>query len=327
MAERIRILVTGGAGYIGSHACKALARAGHLPITFDNLDRGHAEFVRWGPLEIGDLTDRARLDEVMATHRPRAVMHFAALAYVGESVTDPGLYYRNNLVGSLNLIDAARAGGGLPLVFSSTCATYGPPRAMPMAESHPQAPINPYGASKLMVEQILKDYRRAYGLRSISLRYFNAAGADPEGEIGERHDPETHLIPLILDVALGRREALTIHGTDYETPDGTCIRDYIHVADLAEAHGLALDRLLEGGEGGAFNLGTGEGHSVLRVIDTARRITGHAIPTRPGPRRDGDPPRLIADPALARRELGWTPSRPLLEAQIGDAWAWHRKGP
>jgi len=242
----MRLLVTGGAGYIGSHTCKALAASGHLPITYDNLVYGHPWAVRWGPLEIGDLADRQRLDQVIQHYRPEGVIHFAAYAYVGESVKDPGKYYRNNVAGSLSLLEAMRDHGIPYLVFSSTCATYGVPERIPIPESHPQRPINPYGQSKLMVEQILQDFQVAHGIRSISLRYFNAAGADPDGEIGEAHDPETHLIPLVLEVAGGQRPHITVFGEDYDTPDGTCIRDYIHVTDLAQAHVLAVEALASG---------------------------------------------------------------------------------
>jgi UDP-arabinose 4-epimerase len=320
-----KVLVTGGAGYIGSHACKALAQAGYEPVAYDNLVYGHRESVRWGPLEIGDTADEARLVEVIERHRPVAALHFAAFAYVGESVTDPGKYYRNNVGGTIGLLEALRRCEVRRLVFSSTCATYGIPETGNIAEDHPQAPINPYGRSKLMVEAILRDYDAACGLRSLSLRYFNAAGADPDGEIGEHHDPETHLIPLILDAALGRRPHITIFGSDYDTPDGTCIRDYIHVTDLAAAHVQAL-AALEGGEPtGAINLGIGAGYSVREVIDAARRITGREIPSTNGPRRPGDPARLVAAADRARTVLGWTPAHPDLDAIIGTAWRWHRR--
>lgn len=248
------ILVTGGAGYIGSHACKALALAGYTPVAYDNLVYGHESAVKWGPFEKGDISDRKRLDQVIEKHRPAAVMHFAAYAYVGESVDDPGKYYRNNVVGTLTLLEAMRDHSIDQFVFSSTCATYGVPQQMPIAEDHTQQPINPYGASKLMVEQMLRDFGVAHGLRAISLRYFNAAGADPDAEIGEDHDPETHLIPLVLDAAAGRRESIAVFGDDYATPDGTCIRDYIHVTDLASAHVLALQALESGAESNAYNL-------------------------------------------------------------------------
>ena len=319
------ILVTGGAGYIGSHACKALARAGYLPVTYDNLSRGHRDAVRWGPLIEGDLGDRGRLEEALRSHAIAAVMHFAAFAYVGESVEQPGLYFRNNTVNSLTLFEAMLAAGVKRIVFSSTCATYGLPETMPITEDAPQRPVNPYGESKLMIERALHWLDGAEGLRHAALRYFNAAGADPEGEIGEHHDPETHLIPLILDAAAGRRPAIDIYGTDYPTPDGTAIRDYIHVQDLAEAHVLALRHLLGGGESLALNLGTGEGHSVRATIAAAEAVTGRAIPRRETKRRPGDPPMLVADPARARQRLGWTPRLSDLERIIATAWDWHQK--
>ncbi|MBM3560968.1 MAG: UDP-glucose 4-epimerase GalE, partial [Alphaproteobacteria bacterium] len=261
------VLVTGGAGYIGSHACKALAQAGWQPVAYDNLVYGHPWAVKWGPLERGDILDAARLDAVLAQYKPKAVMHFAAFAYVGESVVDPAKYYTNNIYGTQMLLDAARRAGIDRFVFSSTCATYGLPQRETLDEAHPQAPINPYGFTKLVVERMLADYRAAYGLRSIALRYFNAAGADPDGEIGESHDPETHLLPLLLGAGLGRRPAITVFGRDYATPDGTCIRDYIHVADLAAAHVAAVERLEGEPLRPAYNLGTGNGHSVQQVID------------------------------------------------------------
>ena len=319
------VLVTGGAGYIGSHACKALAIAGFTPVAYDNLEHGHAEAVRWGPLELGDLADRARLDAVIAQHRPVAAMHFAAYAYVGESVTDPGKYYRNNVVGSLSLLEALRDHGIRACVFSSTCATYGVPQQLPLTEDHPQQPINPYGASKRMVERMLADFDAAHGLRSMSLRYFNAAGADPDGETGEGHDPETHLIPLVLDAAAGKRPHITVFGTDYATPDGTCVRDYIHVSDLADAHVLALRALLEGAATTAYNLGNGQGFSVREVIDCAQRVTGREVPAVLGPRRAGDPPTLVGDATRIRRELGWSPRLADLDTIIATAWRWHTR--
>lgn len=320
-----RVLVTGGAGYIGSHACKALARAGYLPVTFDNLVFGHKWAVKWGPLETGDLSDRERLDRVLDEYRPGAVMHFAAYAYVGESVTNPGKYYRNNVGGSLTLIEAMRDHGINRLIFSSTCATYGVPQALPIVETTPQRPINPYGMSKLMVEQMLADFGTAHGLNWIALRYFNAAGADPDNEIGEEHDPETHLIPLVLDAASGRRENITVFGTDHETPDGTCLRDYIHVTDLADAHVKALAALESGLQSCAINLGNGHGHSVREVIDAARRVTGTDFPVRYGPAREGDPAALISDAGLAARLLGWKPQIGDLDEIIRTAWAWHQR--
>jgi UDP-arabinose 4-epimerase len=318
------VLVTGGAGYIGSHVCKALAAAGYVPVTFDNLVYGHRSAVRWGPFLHGDMLDRAALDAALRAWRPVAVMHFAAFAYVGESVTDPGRYYRNNVVGSLTLLEAMRDAGVSQLVFSSTCATYGIPMVVPITEDHPQNPINPYGASKLMVERLLRDFDAAHGLRSISLRYFNAAGADPEGETGEDHDPETHLIPLVLDAAAGRRPDVTVFGTDHPTPDGTCIRDYIHVADLAQAHVLALGALEQGATTTAYNLGNGTGYSVQEVIESARMITGRPIQVRIGTRRAGDPPELVGDAGRIRIELGWAPRHADLVDIVGTAWRWQQ---
>ena len=318
-------LVTGGAGYIGSHTCKALAQAGYTPISYDNLVYGHRWAVRWGPLEVGDINDRARLDAVINQYQPAAVMHFAAYAYVGESVQDPGKYYRNNVAGTLTLLEVMRDHGLDKMIFSSTCATYGVPQSIPIPEDHPQQPINPYGASKLMIERMLADFDTAHGLRSIALRYFNAAGADPEGEIGEAHDPETHLIPLVLDAAAGRRPALTVFGDDYATPDGTCIRDYIHVTDLADAHVRALKVLEQGSNSRAYNLGNGAGFSVREVISAAEAITGRRVPVNIGARRPGDPPRLVGDAARARDELGWSPRYAGLDDILQTAWAWHER--
>lgn len=319
------ILVTGGAGYIGSHACKALARAGYTPIAFDNLVYGHRWSVQWGPLEEGDILDRGRLEEVLKKYKPAAVMHFAAYAYVGESVENPGKYYRNNVAGTVNLLEALRDNDIKKLIFSSTCATYGVPERNPIPEDHPQDPINPYGASKLMIERVLRDFDAAHGLRSISLRYFNAAGADPDAEIGEDHDPETHLIPLVLDAAAGRRPHITVFGDDYDTPDGTCIRDYIHVTDLAEAHLLALKSLENGAASTAFNLGNGQGFSVNQVISTARRVTDREIPVKTGARRAGDPPQLVGDASRAIAILGWKPRFAALEDIVQTAWKWHQR--
>ena len=317
------ILVTGGAGYIGSHACKALSLAGYTPIAFDNLVYGHRWAAKWGPLEEGDVLDRGRLDEVLDKYKPAAVMHFAAYAYVGESVLDPGKYYRNNVAGTVNLLEALRDHDIKSLIFSSTCATYGVPQHNPIPEGHPQNPINPYGTSKLMIEQILRDFDAAHGLRSISLRYFNAAGADPDVEIGEDHDPETHLIPLVLDAAAGKRPYITVFGDDYDTPDGTCIRDYIHVADLADAHVLALKSLEKGAATTAYNLGNGQGFSVNEVINMARRVTDREIPVRNSSRRAGDPPQLVGDAARAIEALGWKPRFAALEDIVTSAWKWH----
>jgi len=316
-------LVTGGAGYVGSHACKALAQAGYKPVVLDNLVYGHPWAVKWGPFEIGDITDRSCLDAVIVKYNPSAVMHFAAYAYVGESVQDPGKYYRNNVAGTLTLLEAARDHGIDKLIFSSTCATYGVPEEVPIREGQQQKPINPYGASKLMIERILEDFDQAYGLRSISLRYFNAAGADPDGEIGEAHDPETHLIPLILDVAAGVRPAIIIFGDDYDTTDGTCIRDYIHVTDLAQAHVLALRALEHGAVTTKYNLGNGQGYSVKEVVCAAEQVTGKNIPIQTASRRLGDPARLVGDATLAIKELGWNPKISQLHKIIETAWQWH----
>jgi UDP-glucose-4-epimerase GalE len=317
------VLVTGGAGYIGSHACKILARAGYRPVVFDNMSRGHREAVRWGPLVEGDLADRGRLTAALVEHRVSAVMHFAAYAYVGESVADPAIYYRNNLGGTLSLLDAMREAGVDQIVFSSTCATYGTPDGVPIREIAPQLPVNPYGETKLAIERSLRWYGEAYGLRSVSLRYFNAAGADPDGEIGELHQPETHLVPLVLQAALGERAQIDIYGTDYPTPDGTAIRDYIHVQDLAEAHLRALEHLAEGGKSAALNLGTGRGHSVREVVRVAEAVSGRPIAWRDTARRPGDPPVLVADPSLAAELLGWRARVSDLETILRTALAWH----
>lgn len=318
----MNILVTGGAGYIGSHACKALALAGYTPISYDNLVYGHRWAVRWGPLEEGDIADRARLDAVIERYRPAAVMHFAAYAYVGESVQDPGKYYRNNVAGTLTLLEAMRDHGIDKLIFSSTCATYGIPESVPIREDHPQRPINPYGASKLMIERMLQDFETAHGLHSIALRYFNAAGADPDGEIGEAHDPETHLIPLVLDAAAGRRPAITVYGDDYDTPDGTCIRDYIHVSDLADAHVLALRALENGAATTAYNLGNGQGFSVHEVIAAAEAVSARRVPVEIGVRRSGDPARLVGEATRAHESLGWQPRFTQLDSILTTAWKW-----
>jgi UDP-glucose-4-epimerase GalE len=320
-----KVLVTGGAGYVGSHACKALARAGYEPIVFDNLSSGHKWAVKWGPLIVGDILDRTALDETIRHYRPSAVMHFAAFAYVAESVADPAKYYRNNVAGTLTVLDAMHAAGIEQIVFSSTCATYGIPQSLPIREDTPQIPINPYGASKLMVERMLGDFANAYGLRSVALRYFNAAGADPDGEIGEDHDPETHLIPLVLDTAARRRPAIAIFGTDYDTPDGTCMRDYIHVTDLATAHVLALVALEKRGKPVAYNLGNGIGFSVKDVLAAAERVTERQIPFVEKSRRAGDPARLVADATRARRELGWSPKFHDLQVILKTAWHWHQR--
>ena len=322
---RQTVLVTGGAGYIGSQTCKVLARAGYLPIAFDNLSRGHRSVVRWGPLVEGELIDRACLCAALVKYRVAAVMHFAAYANVGELVVDPGLYYRNNLGGTLALLEAMRETGVSEIVFSSTCAIYGIPEVVPIGETAPQHPVNPYGETKLAIERALQWYGAAYGLRSVSLRYFNAAGADLQGEIGERHDPETHLVPLVLQAALGQRSRIDIFGTDYPTPDGTAIRDYIHVHDLAIAHLCALERLRVGGGSLVANLGTGYGHSVREVIATAEMISGCIVPTRPAARRLGDPPALVADARVAAAALGWRARHSDLETIIRTALTWHER--
>lgn len=316
------ILVVGGAGYIGAHCCLDLASRGHRPVVYDNLSNGHEEFVRWGPLEVGDLHDRDRLRAVMDRHRPAAIIHFAALIEVGHSLLDPLSFYDNNVGGTIGLLSAAAGAGIDKLVFSSTCATYGDPQTTPMAEEHPQAPINPYGRSKLMVERILADLDALRGLRSVVLRYFNAAGADEEGRIGEWHDPETHAIPIAIEVALGRRPAFTINGSDYDTRDGTCIRDFVHVMDLADAHTRAVEHLLAGGASATVNLGTGTGTSLAELLDVVRAVSGRDLPVASGPRRAGDAPALVADNRRAKELLGWEPKRSI-EDIVASAWRWH----
>lgn len=321
------VLVTGGAGYIGAHACKALKAAGYIPVTFDNLSTGWEAAVRFGPLVRGDLLDPAALAAAFATWKPVAVLHFAALSLVGESMADPGRYWRVNVTGALNLIEAALAAGCQNFVFSSTCATYGEVEGgANLTEDMPQRPINAYGASKRAIEEMLQHFEAAQGLRHVIFRYFNVAGADPEGEIGEDHRPETHLIPVMFEALRGQRPALTLHGTDYPTPDGTCIRDYVHVTDLAEAHVLGLRWLREGRGSRAFNLGTGKGFSVREVLDQARLVTNQAVPVVFGPRRAGDAARLVSGSARAGAELGWAPSRSTLPQMVRDAWAWAQKG-
>ena len=344
----MRILVTGGAGYIGSHAVRALTRAGHQPVVLDNLVYGHADIVERTlkvPLVLGQVGDREVLEPLLRGRHPaldgtalegkpiEAVLHFAAYAYVGESVSDPAKYYRNNLGDTLTLLEALVATERpLPIVFSSTCATYGIPQQVPITEDHPQAPINPYGRSKWMVEQLLTDFAAAYGLPSVIFRYFNAAGADPDGDLGEAHDPETHLIPRVLDTMSGREPYLQIFGDDYPTPDGTCIRDYIHVADLADAHVLGLERLLRLREREEterrpliYNLGNGTGYSVQQVIETAKAVTGRGLLAHMAKRREGDPPQLVAGASRAHQELGWRPRFPELGTIIEHAWAWHQR--
>ena len=319
-----KVLVVGGAGYIGSHTCLVLAERGYQPIVFDNLSNGHSEFVRWGPLEEGDIRDRKRLDEVFANHRPDAVLHFAALIEVGESVKDPVAFYENNVVGTLTLLSAAMSAGVDAFVFSSTCATYGLPDQVPMDETHRQVPINPYGRTKWIIEQALKDFGTYKGLRSVMLRYFNAAGADPDGRIGEWHSPETHAIPLAIEAALGRRDGFKVFGSDYDTRDGTCVRDYIHVLDLADAHVRAVDYLLEGGETVELNLGTGTGTTVKELLAAISVVSGRPFPVEYVGRRDGDSTSLVADNARAREVLGWQP-RFSLEEIIRSAWHWHSR--
>lgn len=317
----MRVLVTGGAGYIGSHTCKALAQAGHTPVVYDNLRTGHEWAVKWGVLERGDLNDGASLAAVLKRHRPEAVINFAALAYVGESTREPTLYYRTNVAGMLTLLETMRAHDVGSIVFSSSCATYGVPARVPIGEDTPQAPISPYGRTKLVGEMILRDACAAHGLAAVALRYFNAAGADAAGELGEEHDPETHLIPLVLQAAAGQRPDISVFGSDYDTPDGTCIRDYIHVTDLAAAHVAAL-AACKAGAFAAYNLGTGKGASINEVIAHARRLTNRQIVVTPGPRRAGDPPMLVADATRAKAGLKWTPVQSDPENIIRTAWAW-----
>jgi UDP-glucose-4-epimerase GalE len=319
------IVVTGGAGYIGAHTCMSLYERGITPVVYDNLSRGHRDFVKWGPLVEGDLADTELLRETLIKYKPEAVLHFAAFAYVGESVADPKKYYSNNVTGSINVLNAMLDAEVSSIIFSSTCATYGIPTKVPIGESQIQQPINPYGMSKLFIERIIQDYSMAYGIKHVMLRYFNAAGASDGLEIGEHHEPETHLIPLVLDVALGRKESIMIFGTDYDTPDGTCIRDYIHVDDLALAHVMATDYLSRGGRSMAFNLGSSKGFSVKEIIDTAERVTGQSITAIAGEKRDGDPPVLIADIKNTVDILGWRPRSSDLESIISSAWRWHLK--
>lgn len=321
-----KVLVTGGAGYIGSHACKALKQAGYEPVTFDNLITGWQDAVKFGPFEQGDLLDRDRIDAVFAAHKPIAVMHFAALSQVGESMTNPGMYWRNNVVGSLNLIEAAVAAGCLDFVFSSTCATYGEQDGVTLDEHCAQDPINAYGASKRAIEDMLNNFGQSHGLRSVIFRYFNVAGGDPDAEIGEFHQPETHLIPLMLDAVDGRRAALTIFGTDYDTPDGTCIRDYVHVCDLVDAHVLGVKWLRDGKGSRVFNLGTGNGFSVREVVEHSGEVTNRVVPVVEGDRRAGDATKLVSGSKRAEAELGWVPKRSNMKDMITDAWRWHQNG-
>jgi UDP-glucose 4-epimerase len=320
------ILVAGGAGYIGSHTCLDLSGKGFTPIVYDNLSNGHAEFAKWGPLEIGDIRDRSRLDEVLKKYRPEAIVHFAAAIEVGESVKNPGAYYDNNVGGTISLLRAAQAAHIDKIVFSSTCATYGIPSSIPMNESHAQLPINPYGQSKLIIEQILRDLDRYQGFRSFILRYFNAAGADPESRIGEWHSPETHAVPIAIEAALGRRPNFEVLGTDYDTRDGSCVRDFVHVLDLADAHSRAIEHLLNNGTSHALNLGTGSGTTVKELLETVRQVGGRDFEIKYGPRRPGDSPALVADNALAKTTIGWSPQHDL-QSIIRSAWNWHSSHP
>jgi len=317
------ILVTGGAGYIGSHACKALAQADYIPVTLDNLSQGHREAVKWGPLIVGDLADDGLLEAILSEHQISGVMHFAAFASVGESMTDPGKYFRNNLVNSVRLLDAMVKTGVDKIILSSTCSTYGTPQFMPISEKHPQAPVNPYGESKLCVEKAMRWYSKLHGIRVAALRYFNAAGADPDAEIGEKHDPETHLIPLIIEAALGQRASVDVFGTDYPTPDGSAIRDYIHVTDLADAHLRTLKKLEESPDDLFLNLGTGTGYSVLEVIDMVEEVSGKRISRNLADRRPGDPAELVAATGLADKVLAWKPVVSDLRTIVETAMRWH----
>jgi len=321
----MKILVVGGAGYIGSHMVKMLSLAGHHVVTLDNLSNGYRDAVKYGDFVEGDIADSVLLDKLFAENQFDGVMHFASYIQVGESVEKPSMYYRNNVTNTQVLLDAMVEHDIKSFIFSSTAATFGEPEYTPIDEKHPQAPINPYGHSKLMVEQILADFDHAYGLKSVSLRYFNAAGADPDGELGERHIPETHLIPLVLQAASGRRESITVFGDDYDTPDGTCIRDYIHINDLCSAHLLALEYLVNGGETKAYNMGNGEGYSIKELIDVAKSVTGNDFTVVMGERRDGDPARLVADSKLLQSELSWKPEYPDLETIIRHAWEWEKQ--
>lgn len=326
-----RVLVTGGAGYIGSHTCMALASHGWTPVCFDNLSTGHRWAVQWGPLVEGDLADSAAIAAALEDHGIEAVVHFAACAYVGESMVDPGKYFRNNVANTLNLLEAMQQADVKNIVFSSTCATYGEPTRLPITEQTAQVPLNPYGESKLFVEKALQWFSMAHGLNWTALRYFNAAGADPEGRLGESHSPETHLVPLVIEAALGLRPGVDVYGSDYPTRDGTAIRDYVHVCDLASAHVLALDRLDAGGASGAFNLGTGTGTSVMEIIRAVERHVQRPVPFRHMPRRSGDPPSLVASAELAHRALGWSPRLSSIDDVVRTAWTWHanqqKKGP
>lgn len=320
----MKVLVVGGAGYVGSHTAKALYQAGYTPVVFDNLSLGHRWAVKWGPLVEGDILDSSTLLSTMLEQQVEAIIHFAANAYVGESMEQPGKYFRNNVVGTLNLLEAARESGVQYVVFSSSCATYGIPESLPICEEHPQRPINPYGESKLMGERLLHWFGECYGLRWVALRYFNAAGADPDGELGEMHNPETHLIPLVIGAALGSHPPVQVFGTDYSTVDGTAIRDYVHVSDLALAHVKALEYLQRGGASDVFNLGTGTGYSVGQVIEMVERVGGRSVPYIKAPRRLGDPPELVANPVKASQVLGWK-AKWNLEDIVQTAWRWHNR--
>lgn len=320
------VLVTGGAGYIGSHACKVLKAAGFTPVTYDNLSTGWEDAVKFGPFVNGDLTDRQKLDETFQEFQPVAVMHFAAFSQVGESMQDPGKYWRNNVMGSLTLIEAMVAADCKQLVFSSTCATYGDQDNVLLDEDCPQEPTNSYGASKRAIEDIIENFGKSHGLRHVMFRYFNVAGCDPEGEVGEFHQPETHLIPLMLDAIDGRRPALTIFGTDYDTPDGTCIRDYVHVMDLVDAHVLGMNWLIDGKESRTFNLGSGQGFSVREVVESSKSVTNREVPIVEGERRAGDCTKLVSGSVRAKNELKWNPSKSDMGTMISDAWRWHQNG-
>lgn len=319
------ILIVGGAGYIGSHVNKELHKRGYDTVVYDNLIYGHKEAVKWGRFEYGDLRDMNRLEQIFSTYDIEAVFHFAAFAYVGESVKNPSKYYNNNVAATINLLDAMVRHNVKYFVFSSTCATYGQPDVMPITEDMPQRPINPYGASKLMVERILEDYETAYGLHSVCLRYFNAAGDDPDTEIGEMHDPETHIIPLVLDAAIGKRQNIHVFGTDYDTPDGSCVRDYIHVLDLADAHIRALDYMEKENVSNRFNLGTSNGISVIEIIEAAKKVTGRNIEVVFDERREGDPAELVGSNEKAKKILGWEPTYSDIETILKNAWCWHQK--
>lgn len=321
----MRILVTGGAGYIGSHMVRLLTSLGHIVVTFDDLSAGFRDAVLGGEFVQGSLHDKAALYALFSNDQFDAVVHFAGSSVVGESVRDPAKYYQNNLTGTLNLLDSMREHGVNKIVFSSTAAIFGNPQYVPIDEAHSQMPINPYGMTKWVIEQMLRDYAIAYGLRSVALRYFNAAGASPDAVLGERHEPETHLIPLVLRAAKGSLPALTVFGTDYDTPDGTCVRDYIHIEDLCEAHVLALQHLMAGGESRAYNLGNGQGYSVKQVIAVAEKVCGIKVPVSFGPRRAGDPPSLVADSAKIRKDWGWSPKFGALETIIEHAWQWENR--